>query len=109
VFKAAKMRDLSHNDRQSKSGMLVVNSGLLALILITGLVYVFSINAMGTQTFQIKKLSGQIDELETQHKKLELQNSTLQSVNTLEQQTARLNFVPATNVTYLKDDNFALK
>ncbi|MBX4204873.1 MAG: hypothetical protein KW788_01635 [Candidatus Doudnabacteria bacterium] len=107
------MRDLSHQNTQPKthhnSTNLQVNLGLLSLTLMLALVYIFSANAMATTGFQIKKLSVELSDLEAQHKKLELENSTLQAVSTIQQKTAQLNFVPSTSVSYIKDDNFALK
>jgi cell division protein FtsL len=86
-----------------------VNLILLVSIFSLALVYFFSINTMATQGFAIKQLSTQLNELEAQHKKLELEHSKLQSVSTLEQISTQLNFVPSTNITYIKDDSFALK
>jgi uncharacterized membrane protein len=106
------MRDLSHNNLEDKPNnfrVIRVNLGLLSIILVLGLVYIFSVNSMATEGFQIKKLSSQMTELEADHKKLELQNSSLQSVSAIQQKTASLNLVPATTITYLKDDNVALK
>lgn len=107
------MRDLSQTNIQthSKSQVtaLAINIGLASAILGLGLIYVFSVSAMATTNYRIKKLSYELSDLEAQHKKLELQNSTLQSVSTIQQETALLNFVPASSVTYIKDDNFALR
>jgi cell division protein FtsL len=104
------MRDLSQNNSQSKNrSNFKINAGLFFLIISSALVYIFSANTMATTGFQIKRLSSQLTDLEEQHKKLELQNSTLQSVSTIQQKTASLNLVPSTNITYLKDDNVALK
>jgi hypothetical protein len=104
------MRDLSQNNSQSKNrSNFKINAGLFFLIISLSLVYIFSANTMATTGFQIKRLSSQLTDLEEQHKKLELQNSTLQSVSTIQQKTASLNLVPSTNITYLKDDNVALK
>jgi cell division protein FtsL len=107
------MRFFSHNNSQLNKKSLLsefgVNLALLSAILFFGLVYIFSLNATATQGFKIKKLSAELSDLETQHKKLELQNSALQSISTIQAETAHLNFVPASNVTYIRDDNFALK
>ncbi len=111
------MRDLSQTlsttNSQKKThhkiSTLQVNLILTGMITVLGLVYLFSINSLATEGFRIKQLSTQIAKLEDDHKDLELQNSTLQSVSNIQQQSALLNFVPATNVTYIKDDSFALK
>ena len=110
------MRDLSSNITQPKQrksrGFIsthAVNIFFLLSIAGLGLVYFFSVNELATQGLQIKKVNAQINELEAEHKKLELQNSSLQSVSSTQEASRQLNFVPVTNISYLKDDSFALK
>ena len=105
------MRDLSqhHSIKKSSLSIYKINIGLSALTALFGLVYLFSLSAQSSQGFTIKKISAQIDDLQTQNKKLQLQNSTLQSVTTLQQEAVNFDFVPVTSVSYLKEDNVALK
>jgi len=106
------MRNFTHTDSIKKhvnSGNLKVNLAVLSMLSVLVLVYIFAANAMATTGFEIKRLSMQLSDLEEQHKQLELQNSALQSVSTIKQETVKLNFVPATNITYVKDDNVAIR
>lgn len=108
------MRDLSYTlsdkpTKRSKASPYVINIGIIACILFLTLTYLFSLNAMTTQAFKIKQLNLQLSKLEAEHNSLELENSNLQSVTTIEAQTRKLNFIPTTSITYIKDDNVALK
>ena len=65
--------------------------------------------AMGTRGYEIRQLEEQVRTLQAEQKQLQLQSSDLQSINRIQTDAQKLNFVPSTNVTYLKDSDFALK
>jgi cell division protein FtsB len=92
-----------------ESGKFWVNLALVLLILFLGMTYFFGINNMASDSLRIKSLAAKLDDLEASHKKLELESSSLQSAASIEDLAKQLNLVPAANVTYLKDENFALK
>ena len=86
-----------------------LNLAILASIVLLGLTYLFVVNSLGTKGYEIQKLDQQARALEDQQKDLLMQASDLQSINRIQAEAQKLNFVPATNVTYLKDSDFALK
>jgi cell division protein FtsL len=86
-----------------------LNLAIFTSCIILGLTYFFVINSLGTKGYEIKKLDGQVRELEEQQKTLMMQASDLKSINRIQTEAQKLNFVPTTNVTYLKDSDFALK
>ena len=86
----------------------VLNISILVGIVFFGLLYFFEINALGTKGYEIQKLQAQIKALEDQQKTLQLQASDLQSITRIQDEATALNFVPSTNVTYLKTSDFAL-
>jgi cell division protein FtsL len=86
-----------------------LNLAILASTVLLGLVYLSVINSLGTKGYEIKKLDGQVRLLQDDQKNLQLQASDLQSINRIESEAQKLNFVPNNNVTYLKDSDFALK
>lgn len=86
-----------------------INLILLSLIVILGLTYLFVINSLSTKGYEIKKLQSQLNQLESEQKSLQVQASNLQSIDHIQQTAKLLNFVPATNVTYVNDSNYALK
>ena len=89
--------------------ILRTNVSILVSIFILGLVYLFVVNSLGTKGYEIRKLEQLVRQLESDQKTLQLQASDLQSINRIQIEAQKLNYVPATNVTYLKDSDFALK
>jgi cell division protein FtsL len=98
---------------KSKSGQVtqtqVVNTALLVGLVLLGFGYLFIINSLGTKGYEIRKVEQQIANLEAQKNSLQLDASNLQSIDKIQSNAQQLNFVPSTNVTYIKDPNFALK
>ena len=112
------MRDLTlsipsmESKRKSKitpSSTLQLNSILLVVIAVLGLTYVFEVNSLGTKGYTIRKLEQELKTMELEQKHLEVQVSNLQTINRIQRQADKLNFVPSTNVTYIQDSDFALK
>ena len=113
------MRDLSlaianRGTRNTSSSFSVIsvyrlNLAILASIVLLGLMYLFVVNSLGTKGYEIRKLEEQIRLLQADQKNLQMQSSDLQSIGRIETEVSKLNFVPATNVTYLKAADYALK
>ena len=110
------MRDLtlaisSGPKRKIKSSVSpkVLNLSLLTAIGLFGFLYFFQMNFLSTSGYQIRRMETQLSVLEDQQKTLQLQASESQSIIRVQAQSQKLNFVPVTNVTYLKDSDFALK
>jgi len=97
--------------RKTKSSVSakILNLSILTGIVLLSLVYLFEINALGTKGYEIKKLEQQVREVEEEQKNLQMRASDLQSINRIQENAQKLNFVPSTNVVYLKDTDFALK
>ncbi len=110
------MRDLtlaisSASKRKTKSSVSpkILNLSLLTAIVFFGLLYFFQMNFLSTSGYQIRRLGNELSVLEDQQTTLQLQASEYQSIIRVQAQSQKLNFVPVTNVTYLKDSDFALK
>lgn len=109
------MRDLtialsqSMPKRKTKTNLFHWNLALLVFTVVLALTYLFTINSLSTDGFKIRTLEQQFGTLEAVNKNLEMQVSDLTSVTRIQLQAVNSNFVPVTNVTFIKDDNFALK
>lgn len=109
------MRDLTLsiplglNRKKSSFNTRTLNFSILTAIILLGLVYLFEVTALGTKGYEIKKLEQQVRLVEEEQKNLQIQASDFQSINRIQTQAQKLNFVPTSNVTYLKDSDFALK
>jgi hypothetical protein len=86
-----------------------LNLAILVCTMLIGGTYLFQINILGTKGYEIKQLEQKVKQLESERKHLEMEASSLQSINRIQSEATRLNFVPTTSVTYIKDSDFALK
>ena len=93
----------------SPSTFLHLNIALVVLIVAFGFIYLFQINTLGTRGYEIRQLEQSIKVMQTENKALQIQSSTLSSITKIQQEAETLNMVPATEVTYLKENDFALK
>lgn len=85
------------------------NLAILAAVIVFGVAYLIQINSLSTKGYEIRQLEQKIKNLETQHKHLEVQSSNLQSITRIQQEAAKLNFVPVGQTVFIKDSDFALK
>lgn len=86
-----------------------LNLALVALIVTFGFLYLFQINSLGTRGYEIRQMEQKIKVLQTENKSLQIQSSSLSSITQIQKEAENLNMVPASNVTYLKEADFALK
>ncbi|HYC79859.1 MAG TPA: hypothetical protein VEC17_02440 [Candidatus Binatia bacterium] len=112
------MRDLSLSLPQSifqkktkggTSNFTHVNIAILSLIVAFGFLYLFQINSLGTRGYEIRQLEQKIATYQDENKQLQIQSSSLSSITKIQQQAEALRMVPANNVTYIKDADFALR
>jgi cell division protein FtsL len=112
------MRDLSlaisqplfkKKTKSDPTQILQFNVLILALIMVFGFLYLFQINSLGTKGYEIRQLEQKIKILQVDNKALQLQSSNLSSITKIQKDAETLNMVPATEVTYIKDADFALK
>src|SRR5580765_3235211 len=104
------MRDLSlampmgiaRKKTRSSISTKILNLSLLCAVLLFGLVYLFEINALGTKGYEIRGLEQQVRQVEQEQKNLQVESLDLQSSSRIQNNAQQLNFIPATNITYLK-------
>lgn len=87
----------------------VINYMLLGAVIFLGFGYLFMVNSLGTKGYEIRRVEQKIANLEAEKNSLQLDASDLQSIDKIQSHAEKLNLVPSTNVTYIKDANFALK
>ena len=117
MTKGGKMRDLtlslplSFSKRQSGTWNSTQKWNLVLLIgiVILAVGYLVQISSLGTKGYDIKKVEQKIQLLEDEQKTLQIESSNLQSMDQIQTQAVKLNFVPSTNVSYIQNSNFALK
>lgn len=100
---------LARKKSKSSASVYRMNLAIIASIALLSLTYLFMINSLGTKGYEIRKLEEMARNLEDQQKNLQMQSADLQSINRIQTQAQKLNFVPTSNVSYLKASDFALK
>ncbi|MBX4191838.1 MAG: hypothetical protein KW804_03500 [Candidatus Doudnabacteria bacterium] len=111
------MRDLSlaiplgtaKNKTKSSVSTYRLNLAIVSSTLILGLAYLFMINSLSTKGYEIKKLDEQLREMEAGQKSLQMQAADLQSINRIQTEAQKLNYVPVNQAAYLKDSDFAFR
>jgi cell division protein FtsL len=111
------MRDLSlalsepffRKKTKSYSSALPINLAVIALIVASGFLYLFQVNALGTRGYEIRQLEQKIKAAQAEHKSLQIHSSSLSSITQIQKDAEGMNMVPASNVTYIKESNFALR
>jgi cell division protein FtsL len=112
------MRDLSltlaqpflgRKKAKNPAAVMQFNFLLIAFIVVLGFVYLFQINSLGTRGYEIRQLEQKIKIMQTENKALQIQSSSLSSITYIQKKAESFNMIPATNATYMKDTDFALK
>lgn len=101
------------NRTQSQKGFISINPYVRNLLILglSGMLllfYMIQINMLGTKTYDIKKIEVKIKQLEVENKHLQMQASSLQSINRIQLESQKVNFVPAGSITYINDSEVAL-
>jgi cell division protein FtsL len=112
------MRDLSLNliqpffrkrTKGDSAPVLAANLAIIALIVTCGFLYMFQVNALGTRGYEIRQMEQKIKLLQVENKSLQIQSSSLSSITQIQRDAETLGMVPASNITYIKASDFALK
>ncbi len=82
----------------------LVSLGFIFLlsIFLSGLVYLYQVNSLATQGFEMKEIEKDIQAIEKENKQLQIKEIELRSMNNIEKATEELNLVNSTNVTYIE-------
>lgn len=89
-------------------GRKALSYSLIAMVAMMAFAYMALINIRVTKGFEIKDLEVRLTELQKSQRLLERQAAELQSIQNIEQKVNMSNFVPTTNVSYLKPVDYAI-
>jgi len=98
---------LGHAGRASLSvGVLF----LMVVIIFLGGIYLYQVNKVATQGFEMKEAESKIQDLENTSKKLKIKEVELKSMYNIEKSMENLNLVNSDNVSYIEmDGSVAMK
>jgi cell division protein FtsL len=89
----------------STSISLVAWSLILAVaVIFFGAVYLFQVNSIATQGFEIKKIENKIQDAERENKKLKIKEIELKSMYNIEKTTQEFNLVSPDDISYVEID-----
>jgi len=83
---------------------------LIVAVILLGGIYLYQVNKVATQGFEMKEAENQIKELENTGKKLKIKEVELKSMYNIEKSMENLNLVNSDNVSYIEmDGSVAMK
>jgi cell division protein FtsB len=95
---------------QNNNGFINIKLMAGALLIMAGILYIYSINSAAVKGYQMRQIENQISDLQKQNDKLKIQEAELKSLYHVEEATKDLNMAQTTNVSYVEQTSpFALK
>lgn len=89
-----------------------INSGVLvfALLLVSGGIYLYSINSSAVKGYQVRQVEKEIQELKKENDNLRIKEAELKSLYRIEESSKNLNMEDLKNVSYIEQTgNVAMK
>lgn len=77
---------------------------LAAAIIFSGAFYLFQVNSIATQSFEINKIENTIQDVEKENKKLKIKEIELKSMYNIEKATQEFNLVSPEDISYVEID-----
>ncbi len=77
---------------------------LAAAVIFSGAFYLFQVNSIATQGFEIKKIENKIQDAEKENKKLKIKEIELKSMQNIEKATQEFNLVSPEGISYVEID-----
>ncbi|MDD3487194.1 MAG: cell division protein FtsL [Candidatus Moranbacteria bacterium] len=94
----------------AKTGWTTLNFFLVVMICAFGVAYIFEVNQVATQGYQIRDLEKQVDQLKDDNEKLQIKEAQLRSMYDIEEKAKNLNMTAPKDVSYMSlPGNVAMK
>lgn len=96
--------------KQPKESRLTFSFLFVVLICALGVFYIFEVNNVATQGYQIQSLEKKVQDLKDTNEKLKIREAELRSMYNIEEKTKELNMSAPANVSYMQlPGNVAMK
>lgn len=86
----------------TKISLMALSFVLVAAVLFSGAFYLFQVNSIATQGFEIKKIENTIQDEEKENKKLKIKEIELKSMYNIEKATQEFNLVSPEDISYVE-------
>ncbi|HPN96570.1 MAG TPA: hypothetical protein PLK35_02275 [Candidatus Moranbacteria bacterium] len=106
--KVLSMREKKSSTRESKVkgsaklGLVSACFMLVASVIASGAFYLYQVNDLATQGYEMREIENQIQGLEKESKKMRIREVELRSMYNIEKATENLDLVNAVNVSYVE-------
>lgn len=77
---------------------------LVGVVILTAAFYIFQVNYIATQGFEIKKIENKIQDAERENKKLKIKEIELKSMYNIEKATQEFKLVSPDDISYVEID-----
>lgn len=74
-----------------------------ALLVVAGILYIYSINSSAVKGYQIKQVEKEISDLQKENEKLKIQEAELKSLYHVEEASKQLNMGEMKNISYIEE------
>ncbi len=96
-------RNISNRERTRHSaGKISIHLLIISAILVLGTIYLYQVNSMVSQTYAMRSIQKEFQDLQDQYKKTETEINQCQSLPKLEAAAKNLNLTTADNISYLE-------
>jgi cell division protein FtsL len=102
IFQRKNSRNKKVVSGGAKISLISLGLVLLIALFLAGIFYLYQVNSLATQGFEIKKIENNIQTMEKEGKQLQIKEIELRSMNNIEKATKELNLVNSSNVTYIE-------
>lgn len=105
--RASLSRDRNHKKTKTSLGgtrisLVSLCFVFIAIIILSGIGYLYQVNFLATQGFEMKEIEKKIQDVEKENKQLQIREIELRSMSNIEKATEELNLVNSSNVTYIE-------
>ena len=88
----------------TKISLVALSFILAAAVIFSGAFYLFQVNSIATQGFEIKKIENTVQDAEKENKKLKIKEIELKSMYNIEKTTQEFNLVSPEDISYVEID-----
>ncbi len=95
-------REIKKDEKGSK-GFAKFGILLGAFVVVSGILYLYSINASAVKGYQIRQIEKDISELKKENDRLKIREAQLKSLRKIEESSRNVNMGDAKNISYLEE------
>jgi len=94
-------KEKSVQKEENYSGLAIASFVLIAMVFLTGALYLYQVNSIATKGYALKDMENKIQEAEKEVNKLKIKEVELRSMYNIEKATEGLDLVSSSEISYL--------